>query len=46
MMLWETAEAMERSESVLAGLRRAETTPRDVVSQESKSFRVIAFHMT
>ena len=46
MMLWESAEAMKRSESVLSGLRRAETNPREVVSQESKNFRVIAFHMT
>lgn len=46
MMLWESAEAMERSEPVLSGLRRAETSMRDVVSQESKSFRVVAFHLT
>ena len=46
MILWESAEAMERSESLLSGLRRAETTMRDVVSQESRNFRVTAFHMT
>lgn len=46
MTLWESAEAMERSKPVLDGIRQAETTMRDVVSQESKSFRVVAFHLT
>lgn len=46
MTLWESAEAMERSEPILSGIRRAETSGRGAVSQEFKSFRVAAFHLT
>jgi hypothetical protein len=45
MTLWESAEAMERSESVMRLIREAETNSRDVVSQESNTFRVAAFHL-
>jgi heme-degrading monooxygenase HmoA len=45
MTLWESAEAMERSESVMRMIRQAETNSRDVVSQESNTFRVAAFHL-
>lgn len=46
MTLWESAEALERSEPMMSGIRRAETTSREVVSQESNTFRVAAFHLT
>jgi hypothetical protein len=36
---------MERSESVMRLIREAETNSRDVVSQESNTFRVAAFHL-
>ena len=45
MTLWESAEAMERSEPVMKVIRQAETNSRDVVSQESNTFRVAAFHL-
>jgi hypothetical protein len=45
MTLWESAEAMENSESVVGGIRRAESTSRDVLSQEVSRFRVVAFHL-
>jgi hypothetical protein len=46
MTLWESADAMEQSESVVGGIRRAETTSRDVVSQDVNRFRVVAFHLS
>jgi hypothetical protein len=46
MTLWESAEAMERSESVARGIREAETRARHVVAQETVKFRVVAFHLT
>jgi heme-degrading monooxygenase HmoA len=42
--LWESADAMERSEPVLRGLREAETRTRHVIAQETATFRVAAFH--
>jgi heme-degrading monooxygenase HmoA len=45
MTLWETAEAMERSEPVVRGIREAETRARHVVAQDTATFRVAAFHL-
>jgi hypothetical protein len=45
MTLWNSAEEMERSEPVIRGIREAETRTRDIVSQESATFRVAAFHI-
>ena len=44
--LWETADAMERSETVARGIREAETRPRHVIAQETTTFRVAAFHLS
>jgi heme-degrading monooxygenase HmoA len=46
MTLWETADAMERSETVARGIREAETRPRHVIAQETATFRVTAFHLS
>jgi len=43
--LWGSAEAMERSEPVVRGIREAETRARDVVAQETATYRVAAFHL-
>ena len=44
--LWESADAMERSEPVVRGIREAETRARHVIAQETATFRVAAFHLT
>lgn len=44
--LWESADAMERSEPVVRGLRDAETRTRHVITQEVATFRVPVFHLT
>ena len=44
--LWDSADAMERSESVARGIREAETRSRHVIAQETARFRVVAFHLT
>jgi heme-degrading monooxygenase HmoA len=44
--LWESADAMERSERVTRGLREAETRTRHVITQETATFHVAAFHLT
>jgi heme-degrading monooxygenase HmoA len=46
MTLWETADAMKRSEPVARGIREAETRTRHVIAQETATFRVAAFHLT
>ena len=46
LTLWESAAAMERSEPVARGIREAETRARHVITQETASFRVVAFHLT
>ena len=46
LTLWETADAMERSEPVARGIREAETRSRHVVAQETTTFRVAASHLT
>jgi hypothetical protein len=43
--LWEDAEALERSRSVMDGIRDAETASRDVVAQETDAFAVAAIHL-
>jgi heme-degrading monooxygenase HmoA len=43
--LWESAEALKRSESVMDGIRDAETTNREVVAQETGEFEVTAIHL-
>ena len=45
MTLWENVAAMEKSETVVGGIRRAESRGRDVVSQEVHRLRVVAFHV-
>jgi hypothetical protein len=37
MTLWESAEAMERSESVMKVIRQAETNSRDVVRSRTRT---------
>lgn len=44
--LWENAEALERSELVMDGIRDAETAGRGVVAQQTGAFRVAAIHLT
>jgi heme-degrading monooxygenase HmoA len=46
MTLWETADAIKRSEPVARGIREAETRARHVIAQETATFRVAAFHLT
>jgi heme-degrading monooxygenase HmoA len=46
MTLWESADAMERSEPVIRGIRMAETRTRHVVAKETATFRVAAFRLT
>jgi heme-degrading monooxygenase HmoA len=46
MTLWESADAMERSEPVARGIREAETRTRHVIAHETPPFRVAAFHLT
>ena len=43
--LWESADAMERSERIVRGIREAETRARHVIAQETATFRVAAFHL-
>ena len=43
--LWDSAEAMERSRSVMDGLRDAETSSREVVAQETAGFEVTAIYL-
>jgi hypothetical protein len=45
MTLWDSAEALDRNEPVVGGIRRAETSTRDIVSQESSTFRVAAYYL-
>jgi hypothetical protein len=46
LTLWESAAAMERSEPVARGIREAETRARHVITQETATFRVVAFNLT
>jgi hypothetical protein len=43
--LWESAEAMDRSKSIMDGLRDAESSSREVVAQETGGFEVTAIHL-
>lgn len=45
MTLWDSAEALENSEAVMGKIRVAETNSRNVESQETSTFRVVACHL-
>jgi heme-degrading monooxygenase HmoA len=45
LSLWDSAEALQANKDILDGLRDAETIGRNVDSQESAAFRVIAFDL-
>jgi heme-degrading monooxygenase HmoA len=45
LSLWESAEALQANTDILDGLRDAETVGRNVETQESSAFRVVAFDL-
>lgn len=45
LSLWESAEALQANKDILDGLRDAETVGRNVETQESTAFRVVAFDL-
>lgn len=46
MTLWESAESLEASETVMGKIRRAETSARQVDHQETGTFRVVSYHLS
>lgn len=45
LSLWDSAEALQANSDILDGLRDAETIGRNIETQESTAFRVVAFDL-
>lgn len=43
--LWDSAEALEASEATMGKIRAAETSARNVESQDTAKFQVVAFDL-